>query len=180
MSFAVESCKTKATRTLYNDVKIADSSLTIVTPYGSVDFSGSLALRPTTDPCGSCEGVLVLFFIEGALNGQYLVNGRSIIPLREISLQERDYRVDYFMGKDLYWAAAQFAGGCASCGCDGCSKIWSVSSATVTWDSLVESEKEIPGHEAIIPMAFRLAGNQVADVCDDTIRFLSFNDDIKI
>lgn len=159
MSFTIEAPKPVSSRNSYETVAIADSTLTIKTPYSSADFTGSIGLRPASDPCGGCNGVLVLFFVEGVLEGAYWVNGRSILPIDSIDLQQREYLVDYMVGKDLYYAAAQYSGNCGGCGCgcDSCQKIWTVDSTTTTWDALAETEADVPGYEEAIPLAFAAA-----------------------
>lgn len=180
MVYSVESCRSKSSRSLYQTTTISDSTLVLPTPYGTVAYTGTLAIRPLTSGCGDCDGVLILEFDAGVLNGAYWVNGRSIITLSSVQLHQRKYKVNYFAGKSLYWAAAQFSRSCGSCGCDGCEKIWDVDSTTDTWDLLVESEVDAPNHEQMIPLAFQaLKNTNTANGCDDTVEFLDFNSDVK-
>lgn len=180
MVFSVQDCRPRNSRVTYETATITDTTLSLATPYGTVPFSGTIALMPLSSGCDSCDGVLILEFATGTLTGQYWVNGRSILSLDTVTLQKRKYKVWYFTGKTVYWAAAQFSAMCGNCGCDHCVKIWDVDDTTTTFESLAESELNAPGFEEMIPLAYQAQQtSKSSQVCDDNIQFLDLNTDIK-
>lgn len=180
MTYAVEACKVTSDRASYKTTNINSTSLSVTMPYGTVNYSGTIALRPLSAACGSCDGVLIVEFDTGIQTGAYWVNGRSIIALENVQLQQRKYLVSYFAGKNLYWAAAQFANTCGSCGCSDCEYIWDVSATSDTWESLASTESNVPGYEEAIPLAFQASQLPSSSVpCDDDIEYLDFDQDLK-
>lgn len=175
MSFTINGCESRSDRVTYQTTEITDTSLFLNTAFGPMAFSGTIALRPLASD-GMCEGVLILTFAQGILQNINHVVGRAIGYMNRLILQQRKYRVSYFFGKDIYYAASKFAGGCATA-CDECEKIWNIGESE-SFATLTATEEDAPNYINAIPLAYRAKLTTKAP-CDDNLDFLKLNESAR-